>query len=406
MTRKIRWTAALCALVLLLTMATASAQVKTLNNELKISLTSDKSSYSAGEPIVATLSATNLTAADITGVELAHQIPNGFILVSGELSRTVNIAAGQTATLQVTLRSDGSLPALPDTGDDSGMLLWMLLLAGAGAGLLILRSRHRKRVFAMILAVVLAGAALPAAPAMAAERLWENGPLPPNFFEDNADQVKQFLDARLEELLLKQGVSYGGRGVTLEGSASYKPNVTYGELLTIAYYVASMPGRDGVQVNPLTAAVTAFVINWYTNGMDGDFGYDDVELLVNQGKAGTREFTAELLFGQFSYYYHYLYDKIDEAEDPRIKENAEELQLALAAWWDSLNMDEYSSYLEWAIGEGLMPSKDGKIDPTGSVTEEEAQKILAMVQAYFKKNNPLGIFDPYLYPVEKSMMNR
>ena len=150
---------ALLTLVFLVSTALAlPAWAETVTqNGLKVTLTTDKNSYKAGERIRATLTVTNTGNTAFTNVSIDHLVPNGYQADEGEVTRRLqSLDAGASVTLAVTYTAVEVV--LPQTGDDSNISLWMLLLFIGGAGAviaLLLNKRSRKVFLSLLLSIAL-----------------------------------------------------------------------------------------------------------------------------------------------------------------------------------------------------------------------------------------------------------
>lgn len=124
---------------------------------LEVTLTTDRDSYKTGERIRATLTVTNTGSTAFTNVSIDHLVPNGYQADDGEVTRQLqSLDAGTSITLAVTYTAVEV--ALPQTGDDSNISLWALLLFIGGAGAaaaLILNKRSRKVFLSLLLSAAL-----------------------------------------------------------------------------------------------------------------------------------------------------------------------------------------------------------------------------------------------------------
>lgn len=101
---------------------------------LQVSIQMDKEQYDEGEPITATITVTNTNSYSVTIVNLEQLIPEGCVLAEGSdvAKQNVDIAAGETITLQVTYVGD---PASTGTEDAGEMSFFDKLLYGETWGI-------------------------------------------------------------------------------------------------------------------------------------------------------------------------------------------------------------------------------------------------------------------------------
>ncbi len=146
----------LLMVVLCMTLMITSASAASISKDgLEVTLITDKATYDAGEHIQATLTVTNTNSMAVNNVTIENLIPNGYQLIAGEISKQLkSIAPGQTIKAAVTY----SPIVLPETGDNSNIALWMLLLLLSGAGFVIafyLNKRSRKALLSLLLCITL-----------------------------------------------------------------------------------------------------------------------------------------------------------------------------------------------------------------------------------------------------------
>ena len=117
--------ALLFAMVLCIGMMTMNVSAASTEQDgLQVSLTTDKSEYSQGDPITATLAVTNTNDVAVSNVSMENMIPEGYSLAEGsEAEKLVeSLDAGETVTMSVTYIADASTGEddTEDTGKPSG----------------------------------------------------------------------------------------------------------------------------------------------------------------------------------------------------------------------------------------------------------------------------------------------
>lgn len=143
--------AMLCVGVLLVPAMAATAT----NDCLEVTLTTDKEAYAQDEQITATLVVKNISDKTLENVSLKTSIPNGFV-VSGESKDNTQVAelkAGESVTLTVVYVCDKA----PATGDQSGIVVAVALMAVVTMGLVAVMTRS-KAMLSLVLCVMLVGA--------------------------------------------------------------------------------------------------------------------------------------------------------------------------------------------------------------------------------------------------------
>ena len=165
MVKNLKKTVLLCmALVLCLMWATAGAATVTQDN-VRVTLTTDKKVYQAGENIRASLTIENLSNVEMKPVTVSYDLPQMCLPASGGATTqdTGKIGAGETVTLDTTIVvSQNPGDSVPHTGDSSSMMLWLALAGVSLFGLSRLNAQQRKRLFALLLCMALTGSMLPA----------------------------------------------------------------------------------------------------------------------------------------------------------------------------------------------------------------------------------------------------
>lgn len=180
-------TGVLAVLLLVFALFPIAAQAATGTQDgLDVSLTTDKSSYVAGDTVAVTVTVTNTNAVAVNNVKLEITLPSGLTLQTGNTSVTIaSLAAGATETRSLTAlavaastsepttqTTSTTQPGSPQTGDASNLPLWVGLLVlsvGGLAGLLYFKRRKGAKFLSMFLCFVLLTAVVaPALPVQAA----------------------------------------------------------------------------------------------------------------------------------------------------------------------------------------------------------------------------------------------
>lgn len=244
----------LCGMVTMPAFAASSTQ-----DGLKVTLTTDKETYSEGEPIVATLAVTNTNQVALSNISLENSIPEGYKLADGSqaVKKLTSLGAGETVTLTVSYvvdtagsgntqtgsidntaagnssgnngstvtgngsnatTSDNSMSgqnvdqfrsgkeaSVPRTGDDANITLWLVLLTLAGAGIITLLILNRKKdikTLSFFLGVLIAGA------------IAVGGPV----------QVQAAGSDTTNSIRVSQSIVVGGKPVVLYATVTYGGN--------------------------------------------------------------------------------------------------------------------------------------------------------------------------------------
>ena len=164
---------ALAALALLPGIASAGSGSQ---DGLSVVLTTDKSSYTAGDTVTATVTVTNTSSStNVNNVQAEIVPPSGVSLKSGTgtvLVGTIN--AGGNALHRFELIIDAGVttpkPGAPKTGDDTNLLLWVgiaFVVAVGIAAVACYGKRKAARMLSVLLCFVLFAALVPALPAEA-----------------------------------------------------------------------------------------------------------------------------------------------------------------------------------------------------------------------------------------------
>ena len=192
----------LLAIVMTICMLTAmtvvaSAEETDSQSGIEATLVTDKNVYSAGEDIKVTVDVKNTNTYDVDNVNVVLKLPEGLILKSGDVSiSNVNIAAGETYSKEVVaikeapeVSTDESSADLIDnpnddpstgnpgtgnngngnansqqTGDNSNMVLWVVLMVLFVAGIFFIVKFRKKvtKILGLFLCVVMVCAIVPA----------------------------------------------------------------------------------------------------------------------------------------------------------------------------------------------------------------------------------------------------
>ena len=164
--------ACLLLCLLLLCMTAATAQAATVSKDgLLITLNTDKTAYQAGEQIVATVSIVNNSNHLVKILSVEYLPPS--VCAYAQRNAAVDAPAIDKAG-KLTLRSSFAVMSnagtqLPQTGDSSGMGLWIALGVLSVTGFCFLSVKRRREMMALMLCVSLAGLALVPAGSAAAE---------------------------------------------------------------------------------------------------------------------------------------------------------------------------------------------------------------------------------------------
>jgi len=163
-----------CCLLFALPLNASAASTGAVEG-LEVSLQTNKDTYAENEEIVVTLSIKNTNTFEVSGVSIDTLIPEGLNVKSGELDFTnITIPAGETytTTVKTEMKPEETKPEetkpgdtqSPQTGDNSNITLWIVLLAISGTALVVLAFKNKKnatRVLSLFLCVAMIGVALP-----------------------------------------------------------------------------------------------------------------------------------------------------------------------------------------------------------------------------------------------------
>ncbi|MBQ2990210.1 MAG: hypothetical protein IJD60_02830, partial [Clostridia bacterium] len=121
----------LVLLILLLTAVAAPASAAMATQDgLTVTLETDKQSYVEGDTVNAALTIHNGSDAVVRDVSVQYAAPAFCTAEAGmkTVQKVAGVAAGETVTLNAAFVVKGAQAAdLPQTGDSSHMLLWLLL---------------------------------------------------------------------------------------------------------------------------------------------------------------------------------------------------------------------------------------------------------------------------------------
>ncbi len=224
--RKARWSfALLAAFICCIGSAAPVLAEESAADEPEIVISTDKTEYSDGETITATVTVRNTTDNALTDVAISGSIPEGYVTSDGKASperwtSTVeSLAAGESteAVITFTKKADEGTteakppevekpgdkkPNAPNTGDNFPVALIMIIGALSLTAIILLMRKKRKNVISMLLAAAMAGSLLGAG-AVTAEA---------------AQTVEGTISATKD-------ITVGGNKVTLDVSATYKTQV-------------------------------------------------------------------------------------------------------------------------------------------------------------------------------------
>ena len=167
-------------LVCLQAMALTAFAAEISQDGLEVTLTTDKNTYAQGETVAATLTVKNTNSFAVSNVSLEGLIPEGYALASGDRSvkQVDTLAQGETVTLTVRLvpeQTGGEIPTTapttppvetPETGDDSPLAMWMVLLILSAMGMAVLTVKFKlwKRTLSLLLILAMLATMLPVIP--------------------------------------------------------------------------------------------------------------------------------------------------------------------------------------------------------------------------------------------------
>lgn len=301
---------------------------------LHVQLTSNQTSFNAEDDITVTLKVTNSNPFAVRNVKLNNLCPAGYAVASGTKasSSIASLAAGETVTL--TTRYVVGQAGLPETGDNSHIMLWSMLLFVSVAALLglMIRSKQAQRMTALLLCVVLAASMMP----------------------------MQFASAATsnDTITVKHDVMVGRTPVTLSATVAYtftETVYTRGQWVKMlaekvgmnlsadpdninAYYADSMSSQYGIAIE--TAHAYGILPQPELEDMEQDvpFFYPD--------ELATREFAAYTAVRALGFTGMHNYDISTWADLSEIREQAE---AAIAVGQHLLHLDENNRFRPRAL---------------------------------------------------------
>lgn len=148
--------AVILALMLCVSACIVFAQAATISqDDLELSLTTDKKSYQPDELIAATLTVKNTGDRAAANLVLENAIPDGYTLSSGSnASLEVDmLAPGETVTLQVTFVPGQTKQSTPPTSDTAlpGLSLVLMIVSAIGLIALSIQGKQWKQMLSLVL---------------------------------------------------------------------------------------------------------------------------------------------------------------------------------------------------------------------------------------------------------------
>ena len=203
------WMLALTLFVLTATVLPASAAT-VMQDGVAVTLTTDKSEYSANESSTVTMTGENNNSFSVEDVKLEFKIPGGYnSQTQGDTNATfARLGAGESITQTLAIDPDQSSNV--DTGDRSLLGIWGFLAVMSAALVVVLTVLYRKnaKMFSMLLCLVLVASMLPIG-ALAADT-------------EDGENTKT--------IILSETVNVDGEDLTVTGMVTY----TYKEPLNLA----------------------------------------------------------------------------------------------------------------------------------------------------------------------------
>lgn len=154
----------LLVLTLFLLTPTVAMAASDTQDGIKVELTTDKSTYAAGDTVDVTVNVTNTHSFAVNNIRVTLTLPDGLNLKSGDTAVTVGtLLAGESRQLHLTATvplenipdvPPENIPDVPQTGGDTSMLLWIVVLLVSISGIVALLI-FRKKIFSMFLCFVL-----------------------------------------------------------------------------------------------------------------------------------------------------------------------------------------------------------------------------------------------------------
>lgn len=129
-------------------------------DEIEVTLTTDKTEYTADETVSVNVTIKNLTDKALNNISIKADIPEGIKVSEGSLStQTIaSLEANGSVEYKTTLQKSSST-SLPKMGDSASVLVFSIIIIGAGLGIIAFGIRRRKAnsFFALLLAITLFG---------------------------------------------------------------------------------------------------------------------------------------------------------------------------------------------------------------------------------------------------------
>jgi len=224
--RKARWSfALLAAFICCIGSAAPVLAEESAADEPEIVISTDKTEYSDGETITATVTVRNTTDNALTDVAISGSIPEGYVTSDGKASperwtSTVeSLAAGESTEAMITFtkkadegttearppeveKPGDKKPDAPNTGDNFPVALIMIIGALSLTTIVLLMRKKKKNIISMLLAAAMAGSLLGAGTVTA----------------EAAQTVEGTISATKD-------ITVGGNKVTLDVNATYKTEV-------------------------------------------------------------------------------------------------------------------------------------------------------------------------------------
>ena len=125
---------------------------------IEVTLTTDKENYDSLDVIDARLTVKNTNSFDVDNVSMEITAPKGMKLSESGITKVGELSAGEQEMHQISVRdANAQAPALPQTGDDSKGMLWIILLVLSAAVLcgLVVRNPQAKRMISLFLCIAM-----------------------------------------------------------------------------------------------------------------------------------------------------------------------------------------------------------------------------------------------------------
>lgn len=150
-------------LLLALCLSSAVAGAATMvNNGLQITLTTNQKTYEKGDQIQLTVSVTNNGTKMTQAASVSYQVPGNCQDTSARSAGSLIPAldVGETASVSKSYRVAGD-SVLPQTGDNSHVLLWLALCVLSAVFAVRIGHKMRQRIAALLLCIILTASMLP-----------------------------------------------------------------------------------------------------------------------------------------------------------------------------------------------------------------------------------------------------